>query len=265
MRAFEILKKAISGILYPEGVTCALCGNGLSESSRYGLCPDCSVPFIVQRCEKCGTALMQNGRKYCDRCVGGKDGHEFVMARAPFPYARDCVKRLVWKLKYYNSPYCAKLMAEPMAELLRSLGWNADVIAYVPMHPKKLAKRRYNQSKLLAGHLSDLTGIPVAGALIKTTYAKQSAASLGREDRRKLLDNTFAPSGGESLKGKTVLLVDDVFTTGATADECAKALKAGKAKAVYVLTYATSIGDKTVTYEPDDEKGIRRLMRMRGS
>ena len=62
-----------------------------------------------------------------------------------------------------------------------------------------------------------------------------------------------------------VLLVDDVFTTGATADECAKALKAGKAKAVYVLTYATSIGDKTVTYEPDDEKGIRRLMRMRGS
>ena len=266
MKAADIFKRAIGEIFYPEGVTCAVCGNDLDASSRYGICPGCSVPFISLCCEKCGAALSERGRRYCDRCVGGNDGHSFDVARAPFPYARDSVRKLVHKLKYGKQPYRAKIMAVSMADFLSGLGWNdTDLITFVPLHPKKLRQRTYNQSELLARNIAEISSLPIAATLEKTTYTKKSAASLGREDRLQLLRNTFAVGNDADIKGKNILLVDDVYTTGATADECAKALKAKKARTVRVLTYATSIGDKSVTYAYDEEEGIRRLRETEGA
>ncbi len=260
MKALTLIKNAVGGILYPEGLTCAVCDNELEQSSRYGLCPDCSVPFISHCCKRCGTVLY-GGREYCDRCVKDGGKYSFVQARAPFPYDRESVHRMVWNLKYGKLPYYAKLMGEPMAELLSSLVWKIDAMTYVPLHPKKERQRTYNQSELLANRISEISGIPVISTLKKTVYSKSSATSLGKEDREKLLKDTF--ENVSDVSGKRLLLIDDVFTTGATSDECAKTLKNAKAKEVYVLTYATSRGDKPSTYTPDDKAYAGRLRRMR--
>lgn len=260
MNKVSLILRAFTKVGHPEGITCAVCDSELYESSRYGLCPDCLVPFLRYYCARCGTALFGHGREYCDRCVHGAD-FAFDFARAPLPYSEESVRKLVWGLKYGKQPYYAKLMAVPMAELLETTDWKPDAITYVPLHPNKERKRTYNQSKLLAGHISEACGLPVICTLKKTVYSKVSATSLGREERAQLLENTF--SAAADVRGKKLLLVDDVFTTGATANECAKVLKAAKAKAVYVLTYATSRGDKTVTYDADEQEYAERLRRMR--
>ncbi|HIW03075.1 MAG TPA: ComF family protein [Candidatus Protoclostridium stercorigallinarum] len=263
MDKHTLIKKAFAGIGYPEGITCAACNNELHESSRYGLCPDCLVPFISHCCKRCGTALAERGREYCDKCLHGGD-YAFDAARAPFPYERESVHKLVWGLKYAKQPYYAGLMAVPMTEFLATLGWEFDAITFVPLHPKKEYKRTYNQSKLLAGHISEACGVPVLSTMKKTTYSKKSATSLGREDRARLLERSFEMLPGTDVKSKRLLLIDDVYTTGATANECAKTLKSAKAKAVYVLTYATSRGDRPITYDPAaEEEYIAKLRRMR--
>ncbi len=261
MKAFDIIKKAISRLVYPEGLTCAVCESELDESSRNGLCPDCFVPFVRHCCARCGTVLHEKGREYCDRCLKlTSNDNTFDLARAPYPYEEESVHKLVWNLKYGKQPYYAKLMAPPMAELLGRSGIEADIMTYVPLHPKKQRLRTYNQSELLARHISEITGLPLVPTLKKTVFTKTSATKLGKSDREKLLAGSFAVTA--DVKGKRVLLIDDVFTSGATASECAKILKAAKAKAVYVLTYATSRGDKPATYDPDEDyiaklRGIR--------
>ncbi len=260
MKALSLIKEAIGKLLYPEGLTCAVCECELDESSRNGLCPDCSVPFISKFCKICGTALIGSKREYCDRCVGGHNKFYFDIARAPFPYERECVHKLIWNLKYGMQPYYAKVMAPPMAELLSKMNIQPTAITYVPLHPKKEKLRTYNQSELLAKQISKITGIPCIKTLNKTVYNKISATALGKDDREKLLKNSFEIAG--DVKGKSLVLIDDVFTTGATSNECAKVLKEAKAKAVYVLTYATSRGDKPATYEPDADY-IKKLKNIR--
>ena len=260
MKALKLIANALKHIFYPEGLTCAVCECELDESGRYGLCPGCSVPFITNYCKICGTALAESGREYCDRCVRGENNFAFEFARAPYPYERESVHKLVWNLKYGMQPYCAKIMAQPMAEFLSRLDIKADALTFVPLHPKKERKRSYNQSELLAKHISEISGIPVTDTLKKNVYSKSSATKLGKSERESLLENTFSVTA--DVRGKRLILIDDVFTTGATANECAKTLKAAKAKAVYVLTYATSRGDKPVTYDPDEDY-LKKLKRMR--
>jgi ComF family protein len=109
----------------------------------------------------------------------------------------------------------------------------------VPLHPRKLRERRFNQSAELARTLTRLSGTPFHEALRRTRYTS-SQAGLDREDRLKNLRGAFAvrPRAGPHVEGRNILLVDDVFTTGATAHECALTLRKHGAARVAVLTAA---------------------------
>jgi competence protein ComFC len=113
-------------------------------------------------------------------------------------------------------------------------------MTFVPLHKKRKRKRGYNQSELLAGGLSGLIGIESKPLLEKTKNHKKNLARLDKEQRREEIRDTFSFAGEkESVSGKTVLLIDDVLTTGATANECAKVLVNAGAREVIVLTFSS--------------------------
>lgn len=125
--------------------------------------------------------------------------------------------------------------------------WRFDCITYVPMFKKREKARGYNQARLLAQELAERVNCECVALLEKITYTKNQA-SLTRSERETNLVGTFAAT---CASPKSVLLVDDVMTTGATANECAKVLKKAGAKTVYVLTFASvpekPLLDKKVT------------------
>lgn len=252
MRKF--LSRLVTKLVYPDGLCCVMCDREMSDGKS--LCSACLPDPISKYCERCGNTLANESQRYCDNCVTMEYPVLFDEARAPFGYADDKAHKMVWKLKYGNAPYMAIVMANYMSEVLAKQSWDIDFVTYVPMHPKKERKRGYNQALLLAQNVAEKVGLPVRHCLEKLTYGKKSATSLGREDRIKLMSGSFGLLDCD-LKGKSILLIDDVVTSKATSNECAKMLKLGKAKRVYVLSFATSRGDGQMLYDPNVVQKIK--------
>ncbi|MBQ7227367.1 MAG: ComF family protein [Clostridia bacterium] len=240
-------RRIFSKLVYPDGLRCLLCDNELSRDTTSGFCPQCQPEKVTHSCKICGAELKNKYQRYCNSCVYVNSEHYFDFARAPYPYSNRIAKKMVWRLKYGKKAYVAKFMASDMSELVKTLQWDIDFITYVPLHKKRLKKRGYNQSELLATHIGENLGLEVKSTMVKNTYAKVTATKLGRAERIKALENTFSIT--EKVAGKNILLVDDVITSKATANECAKILKNGKASKVYVITYATSQGDNPGLYK----------------
>ena len=239
--------KSLIQTIYPGGITCIACGRELDNVTRYGMCAECNPPRILSFCRVCGNELSGT-KNYCDNCMN-KD-KAFNEARAPFCYDNEVVRKLVYGLKYGDKTFLAPYMAEFMADTFFSQNWQPDVLTYVPIHRrKKMLVRGYDQSELLAENVSLLTGVRLDTLLKKTVYTRKNAAKLGADDRRLLLENSFEVIG--DVKGKNILLIDDVCTSGATTEECARVLKQARAKRVWVLTFAAS-REKPQLYSLDD-------------
>jgi ComF family protein len=158
-------------------------------------------------------------------------------------------------MKYRDRPWIARLLAEAMADRLLAVAdvetgeiLRPDWIVSVPMYPKKAQKRGYNQSDLLGRMLAGHMDLPYRGDLIQRRRQTEVMSGLSKDDRRVNLAGAFAvTAGAESLlQGTAVLLVDDVYTTGSTADACADALLAAGAARVDVLVFAAG-ANKLVT------------------
>jgi ComF family protein len=230
--------------LYPSDITCFLCGAELKDN-KYGLCDKCEkeVKWNDKVCQKCGSPLKTEAN-YCIHCQNGK--RTFDLARAPLIYS-DKVALAVQELKYNNKKYLAKHFAKIIEIEYKSLlnrGIKIDLIMYVPLYTKRQKKRGYNQSELLSNELSKLIGISVSHNNLIRIKDTITQTNLSFKERQKNLESAFEIKDKKEVKDKNILLIDDVLTTGATADNCAKILKKAKAKGVYVLTFATTDGEK---------------------
>jgi ComF family protein len=190
-------------------------------------CARCGFPFETDEAED---AL-------CGACAAKAPA--YYRARAVLAY--DEVSRvLVLDLKHGGRRDGLPVFAAWMNSAAGDLVAEADLIAPTPLHWRRLAARRFNQSAWLAQGLSKLSGKKIAyGALIRRKAAK-SQAGLDADQRRRNVAGAFrvSPSGRKLIEGKNILLIDDVFTTGATAEACARALKRGGAARTDVLTLA---------------------------
>ena len=129
-----------------------------------------------------------------------------------------------------------------MADSFFTAGWNADVVTFVPMNAKRKKSRGYNQAELLAKRMAEIIGAPCK-ELLKHESETKNLAGMTRAERAEAIKGAVQLSDDARSvlpEGKTILLIDDVMTTSATADECSKALLKLKPKAIYVLTFATS-------------------------
>lgn len=219
-------------MLYPDGIRCIVCGRDLPFKSRLSLCQDCKLPENTEFCLGCGHALPQGG-VYCDTCQRVK--HPFAVARAPLVFAGS-TKTLIRRLKYGNGRYLAPYLASLMAESYLRANMHAEAVTFVPMHKKRQRKRGYNQAELLAASLAESLELPLIRPLSRVKYT-ENLARMGKEARLEAIRDAIVC---EPSPYRSVVLVDDVFTTGATASACAEALRKSGVKDVYVLTAATA-------------------------
>lgn len=152
-------------------------------------------------------------------------------------------KILITKFKYFDQTQLAKYFSETMFKQAEEIFLTIDFICPVPLHKFRLIKRKYNQAALLAKNLSKLSNKKVILDLLVRTKNIRPQASLNKKSRQKNILGVFAVNKKylEQIKGKNILLVDDVITTGATAEACAKVLNKAKVEKVYLLTMAKTV------------------------
>lgn len=222
-------------LLYPKA--CPVCGEAapvICGKSR-GICPECegAVSYIGDNyCMKCGKELLED-EQYCYDCKRLK--HEFEQCAAVFVYS-EAIKQSIYRYKYKGRREYAEWFAGQMYEKMASriAVWEPELIVPIPLHKSKYKQRGYNQAWLLAAELGRLTGIPVDDGLLQRSRATEPMKALDGENRIKNLKNAFIISSNK-VKYKKILLVDDIYTTGATMDACAKALRSKGVEQVYGL------------------------------
>lgn len=216
-------------LVYPP--RCSLCGDGGTF-----LCAACAGKLPAadgERCERCWAPLTG------DRCRNCAEHQPAYLAlRSCFRYESD-VRRLVHAFKFQGQ----SCLAEPLGDLLAHLiedhgGVEADALVPVPLRGERQRRRGYNQALLLARQVGDRLDLPVLEALSRQGNAAPQAQSASAEQRRRNVEGAFAPGRGRDLRGLSLLLIDDVTTTGATLDACARALLNAGASAVAAATLA---------------------------
>ena len=221
--------------LFPSKIECIVCGDELNSERAHDMCDDCfnSLPVIQKPCKKCGVSVLSDAN-YCLACKEEK--FSFSKAVASFDYD-GVILQLVHKFKYGGAKYLAKPLASFMAETFKASGFDVDCIVPVPVTPKRGKERGYNQAALLAREVSDVAQIEYLD-ILKRTKDTPTQAKLSRAERKQNLKGAFEVEDKEIIKGKKILVVDDVMTTGSTCEEIAKVLIKAKAKEVFVLTLA---------------------------
>lgn len=218
---------------------CAACRKPLSEP--HSLCGECwrAVAFLEgPACVRCGYPFDfdPGSDSLCGACMARPPA--FDRARSVMRYddkSRDLVLALKRADRLDLVPVFARWLARAGADFLAG----ADLILPVPLHPSRLWARRFNQSAVLAQALGQSHGIPADPfLLVKIRRTASQGEMPSAKARRRNVLGAFRTPHPEALRGKAVLLIDDVYTTGATIEACARALKRAKTRAVYVLTLA---------------------------
>ncbi len=231
--------EAAAGLIYPPH--CAACEKPLLRRGAV-LCRPCAharTRLTGPRCGVCGQpfggAVTDDFR--CMNCGGLEMGFEFATSAYR---CRGVVRDLLHHFKYHRRLHMRHLLARMLCEGMRDprvVRAGVDAIVPVPLHPAKLRHREFNQAEVLARLAGQRLRLPVVDCLRRSRFT-QTQTHFHREERLRNLRNAFTVKSAADLDGKCVALVDDVLTTGSTADACARALRDAGAAAVVVITVA---------------------------
>jgi ComF family protein len=234
------LNSLLEGVLPSR---CLSCRKALSKTNRF--CADCwkALDFIGEPCcIFCGSPfdIPINAKTSCGSCLLKPPA--FDECRSVVIY-NDASKRLILQFKHADRLEGVPLFAALLERIAQPYVLRADLIIPVPLHWTRLWRRQYNQAALLARALGQRAHIPVASCILKRHRRTASQGILTAKQREKNMKGAFSVTkGGNSrLKGKKVILIDDVYTTGATLNACANALKKAGTKEVIVLTLARAL------------------------
>jgi ComF family protein len=222
---------------------CPVCREAVGSA---GLCPVCwsKLSFIAPPyCERLGIPFPYDPGPGVLSMEAIADPPAYQRARATVRYD-DVARALVHALKYGDRLDLAPTMGRWMTNAGRELTGTADAIVPVPLHWRRQWARRFNQSALLAEIVSKATGVPVAHAALKRVKATLQQVGLSQAERATNVQGAFrVPANGRAaVEGKKLVLVDDVLTSGATVDACARALLRARAASVDVLVFARVVG-----------------------
>ena len=232
MRVYGIIHEVVNALadfLFPPA--CAVCGSRMEWED--GLCGACRK------------RLTSLSRVYeaPERTIGNVDSVTILL-----PYIED-TRQVIHGLKYHGMPetgiFLGKLLA---AKTITAADSGAEIILVpIPLHPLKLRERGYNQSERIARGISEITGLPVAENIVRRTRHTGTQTSLTAVERSRNVAGVFTLTGGRSVEGAAVVIVDDVLTTGATVSDCARVIREGGASSVHAAVASTpSIDDDFV-------------------
>ena len=227
-------------VFFPS--SCQICSALLESPEDNVVCRACWNKIIVRHrsyCLCCGRFFSGEGEPHlCQNCLEVKP---------PFKIHRSCgkyeggLKDILLLYKYRLYRVLGKRLGEHACQVLKNdedLWWKVEIIMPVPLHPKRERQRGFNQSRIIARELGKLKGIDVAEKILIRIKNVPPQTLLEAEEREKNVAGAFRVVTNERIEGKIVLLVDDVYTTGATIRECCRMLNEAGVKEVRALTLA---------------------------
>ncbi|MDD8027206.1 MAG: ComF family protein [Acidobacteriota bacterium] len=226
-------------LIFPSA--CRLCGRLLDEPGERVLCRACLAglaPLRGPACPRCGRSIAAGGESYpCGACRAAEP--PFSRHRSAGAYG-GTVKEAILLFKFRKFRPLAKPLA---AFVVSSLGderalWEEGVFVPVPLHRKRRRERGFNQAAALAGEMGRLTGRPVEARALRRIADIPPQTTMGKAERKANVRGAFRVVHPERIRGRVVVLVDDVFTTGSTLGECARVLRRAGAADVRALTVA---------------------------
>ena len=236
------LREFLAHTIYMKDIKCLFCGKELDRDSRYCACDEClsSLPFLNGKvCKKCGEPIKSQAR-YCMRCKNHVD-RGFDKARATFLYDGK-IKDAIINLKYFGNKYYAEYLSSFLFDLYLKENYQADVVIPAPMSKKGFKARGFNQAELLCDAFVK-NGIEVNSTCVQKVLETENQVKLDFKERQTNLIGAFKVVDKNAVRNKNVLIVDDIFTTGATVSEIAGVLKKAGAKNVDVFTLCHQIPD----------------------
>ena len=249
-KGIGVLVKNIEEAVFPSNIYCICCGSLIDGSRAYSLCDRCmeKLHWINGRtCDRCGKALPEtyNGKR-CYDCM--LHPHSFRKGYSCLTYGLY-ERKILLDYKYNGKGYLFRKLGDILYDRISCESIRPDVIVPVPIHKKREKNRGYNQATLMARRLSRLWGIPVDDRSLVREKETPPLRSLDPAERELALAEAFRVrrQGKRKLQGKTILLIDDIYTTGATADACSRTLLAAGASAVDLLSLASGGNRKPQT------------------
>lgn len=227
-------------------VNCMACASPLTDDPIPLFCTGCWMtisPLAHSRCARCDrpftspVATTYSPDHVCQSCAESPPSYSRAWTLYPYlPPLQDAICLLKYRGKLALAPALARLMIDQLPSLP-----SVDLIMPVPLHPQRLREREFNQSLLLADRIGAHLKTPVSCTNLLRTASSPPQTTLSRTGRLKNLRGVFALRQPEAVTGRRVLLIDDVYTTGTTVNECAKVLRKAGSGDVLVLTLARSM------------------------
>ncbi len=227
--------------LNPEGYVCYGCGKELDDKHReYSLCEKClsKLPYRhAETCPICGRYVQHPGP--CIECVNAN--LPYKKAYAPFDYSGS-IRRMIVSYKDKSSPWLHSYISKFLIDYAKAMELNADYVVYVPSSDKAIKRRGFEHNKKIAEALAEALDMQLIEPL-QRIFQKKDSLHLTTEERYNNVKGAFAIQEGydrTNIIGKTILLIDDVMSSGATITTCAQILKLNGAKEITILTLARS-------------------------
>lgn len=197
-----------------------------------GFCNQINKDSLCKNCE-----LMLT--KYEINCITKTQNKYFDYLFCALKY-KDCVREKILQYKFFENSYLYKTFAKIIIKNKKIYGFLKlyDIIISVPMHKSKKAVRGYNQSELIASELAKQMELEFGKNILIKQINTKVQSTLTKTQRTENIKNAFAVMDFEKIKGKKVILIDDIYTTGSTVNECSKVLKQAGAKEICVVTIA---------------------------
>jgi ComF family protein len=220
----------IYNVFFP--IKCGYCDD-ITENGSY-ICEKCDTIIDLQelknRCKFCGTKLFDKNR-VCEKCKKEKKYYDEFIYFSEYEYV---LKNKILEYKFNDKKYLKDFFAQELAKCLQNV--QADYIIGVPISKKRLKERGYNQTNLIAKELSKILGIEYISEMLVKIKDTERQSELSKSERKINVKNSFRVTDIYNIEGKKILLIDDIFTTGATVNECSKTLKKAGAKQVIIAT-----------------------------
>ena len=226
-------------LIYPS--FCVLCDKSLEHGSKEILCDSCRDQYPILEKDLCVICSkpLQDKKKRCLDCR--KRVHFYEEGKSLWVY-EEHVKDAIKAYKYRNRRELGIVFAKGLARHYNEhMKWPIDMVIPVPLHPQKLRKRGFNQTELMAKEFSAMTDLSLEKYALKRTVYTEAQEGLSDKERIRNVLRAFE-ADGNVVRHKKVLLIDDVYTTGATIDGCAKALIDAGADDIYFMTIAIGRG-----------------------
>lgn len=231
---WETIKNAILDILFPP--VCLTCEETFaSRDVPENICSECFLGITIHQTMFCAVCGARNPRniKICHKEAP-------AMLAAATKYDDSAVKKLIWVLKYQKKLAGVPPISKILSTYIRLLGFDFSdfVVVFVPLHPTRRRKRGFNQAEILGQAIAHKLNLPIINALARVKDNPPQAETKNKEERQKNISGCFALQTGCDIKDKKIILVDDVFTSGATTFEATNVLKNAGAKKVVIFVLA---------------------------